>query len=62
MAEGKTSEAQKAASKKYREKNKEKQRITSYRTTTRMYLKNHATLDDLEEFKQLIADREKELK
>lgn len=62
MTEGKTSEAQKAASKRYREKNKEKQRVTSYRTTARMYIKSHASLEDLEEFKQLIADREKELK
>lgn len=58
----KTSEAQKAASKRYRDKNREKNTIQSYKRSGRKFIRDHATLDDLEEFKQLIADREKELK
>ena len=37
----KTSEAKRAASKRYREKNKEKEKIQSYRRTCKMYLKEH---------------------
>lgn len=52
-----TSEAQKAASKRYREKNKERQKVTSYRTTARMFINNHATLAELEELESLIEER-----
>ncbi len=56
------SEAQKRANKKYRQKNKEKSRVASYRTTTRMFIRNHAEIKDLEEIKEMVAEREKKLK
>ncbi len=55
-------EAQKRANKKYREKNKEKTRIGRYRTTTRTFIRNHAEMKDLEEIKEMVAEREKKLK
>ena len=56
-----TSEAQKWANKKYREKNKEKEKIGSYRRTARLFIKTYATIEELEEFKELINEREAQL-
>ncbi len=56
-----TSEAQKKASAKYRKENKDKLRIGRYRRTAKMFIKSHATADDLTEFNELIEQREKEL-
>ncbi len=55
-------EAQKRATKKYREKNKEKTRIDRYRATARMFIRNHAQLEDLETLEALINEKRKELK
>ena len=56
-----TSEAQKRANKKYREKNKEKEKIGSYRRTARLFIKTYATIEELEEFKEIINEREAKL-
>lgn len=52
-----TSEAQKSASKRYREKNKERKKATSYRTTARMFLNKYATLVELEELEFSLEER-----
>jgi len=38
-----------------------KKRVYSYRSYPRKFIKEMATLDDIAEFKRLLADREKEL-
>lgn len=60
--ENKTSQAQKEAIKNYRKRNPEKTRYYSYRSTSRTFINKYSQLEDLEEFKELIAKREKELK
>ena len=62
MPEKKTSEAQARATKKYQEKNKEQQRIYRYRSYARKYVRDIATLEDLEELSRMINERIKELK
>ena len=57
----KVSEAQKKAVKAYRERNKEKTRVDNYRRTARLFIRSHATKEDLEELKALISEREKEI-
>lgn len=59
--ENKTSEAQKEAIKAYRKRNPEKTRYYSYRSTTRTFIRNYSTLEDLEDLKKLIAEREEKL-
>lgn len=49
------------ANKKWQEQNKEKAKYLSNRSRSRSFIKNQATKEDLEELKNLIADREKEL-
>lgn len=58
----KTSEAQKNAVKRYREKNKEKTRIDNYRRTSRLFIKNHANIEDIEELESLISERKNKFK
>jgi hypothetical protein len=48
------------ADKKWAEKNKEHKSYLKYRSTARSFVKNKATLEDLAELEQLIADRRKE--
>ena len=45
----KVSEAQKRASRKYEERNREQTRINSYRRTARLFVKSYATEDDMQE-------------
>lgn len=62
MAEkSKVSEAQKRASRKWEEKNREKTRIDSYRRTARLFINKYAEKDDLEILKKLIKEKEKKL-
>lgn len=61
MTEKKTSEAQKRAIQAYRERNREKTRKQSAKSSTKSYIKNYCNLDDLNEIKQWITEREKEL-
>ena len=56
------SESQKKANKAYRKKNQKKNQYLSYRSTTRSFINDHATLEDLEELKNLILKKEKQLK
>lgn len=61
----KTTEQQKAATKRYFENNpeaKEKKKIATYKSRGRIFIKEYSNLDDLEEYKKLISEREKELK
>lgn len=57
----KTSDAQKRASKKYRDKQDPAlKRYQSYRRTARGFIKNHATDEDLEDLTKLIEEIKKE--
>ncbi len=49
------------ADRKWAEKNKEHKSYLKYRSTARSFIKNKATLEDLEELEKLIADRRSEL-
>ena len=60
MTEKKTTEAQNRATKKWGDKNKDKQRIYRYRSYARKYVRDIATLDDLKELSQMIDQRMKE--
>lgn len=46
------------ANKKWQEKNKERAKYLSSRSVARSFIRNKATIEDLEEFKQLITERE----
>lgn len=59
MAENKN--AQTEANKRWQEKNKERAKYLSDRSRARSFIKKSATLEDLEEFEQLIEDRKKSL-
>jgi hypothetical protein len=60
--EYKTSEAQRAAAKRYKEKNRDKIRIQDYKSKGLNFIRNNADLDDLEEFKEAIKEKENILK
>lgn len=45
------------ANKKWQEKNKERAKYLSDRSRARSFIKNLATVEDLEEFKKLIEER-----
>lgn len=53
-------EAQKRAKQKYNEKNKEKTRYYSYKASAKSFIRNNATLEDLEDIEKLIEDVKKE--
>lgn len=53
----KLTEAQERAMKNYRKSNPEKARYNSYKGTAKTFIRNYATLEDLEEFKKLILER-----
>ena len=48
------------ANKKWQEKNKERAKYLSDRSRARSFIKNLATLEDLEEFEKLIEERKAE--
>lgn len=50
------------ADKKWIEKNKEHRRYLSARGAARSFIRNRAILEDLEELKELIEERENKLK
>lgn len=54
-------ESQKRAQKKYDEKNRKKRTYLSQRSTSRSFIRNKATLEDLEELAELIEERKKSL-
>lgn len=55
------SEAQERAMRNYRKKNPEKTRYNSYKGTAKTFIRNYATLEDLEELKELMKTRKEEL-
>lgn len=58
----KTSSAQRAAAKRYQQKHKEQQRKYSYKASGKQFILKYASLEDLEQVKEWIHLREKELK
>lgn len=50
------------ANKRWQEKNRERNRYLTRRSTARNFIKKDATEEDLQELEQLIADRREELK
>ena len=50
------SEAQKRASRKYEERNREKTRINSYRRTARLFVKTYATEEDMQELIKIYSE------
>ena len=52
----KVSEAQKRASRKYEERNREKTRINSYRRTARLFVKTYATEEDMKELIKIYSE------
>ncbi|KRM19491.1 hypothetical protein FC40_GL000035 [Ligilactobacillus hayakitensis DSM 18933 = JCM 14209] len=52
-----TSDAQKKANQKWKEANKEKQKIYRYRAQAKKFIRDFATEKDLEELLQLIEER-----
>lgn len=61
MEKNKVSEAQKRATQAYREKNREKTRIQSARSSAKTYIRKYATLEGLNELEQLIEERKNSL-
>lgn len=55
------SEAQKRANKKWDEANKERKKYISHRARARSFIRNVSTLEDLDEFEELIKERRKAL-
>ena len=53
--------AQTEANKRWQEKNKERNRYLVTRSTARGFIRNRATLEDLDELEKLITERRKSL-
>ncbi|MDB2118102.1 hypothetical protein [Clostridium paraputrificum] len=58
----KTSEAQRNADKRWREKNRDYANYLKNRTSARCFIRNKATLEDIEELKALMKERAEVLK
>lgn len=50
-----------AYNKKWADNNKEKKRFLSYRSTARTFIRNYAEQEDLEQLKELIENKLKEI-
>ena len=55
----KVSEAQKKASRKYEELNRENTRINNYRRTARLFVKSYATEEDMQELIKIYNENKK---
>lgn len=53
--------SQTEANKRWQEKNRERSKYLRNRSTSRSFTRSQATLDDLNELEQLIAQRKKDL-
>ena len=53
------SEAQKKASRKYEERNREQTRINNYRRTARLFVKSYATEEDMQELIKIYNENKK---
>lgn len=62
MGNFKTSPEQLAKNREYKRKNKDKLRVQGYRSKAVLFIKEYAQIEDLNEFKRIIEDREDELK
>lgn len=62
MTENKVSKAQTRASRKWEKENPERTKYLRYRSSARLFIRSHATNEDLEELKKLIQEREQLLK
>ncbi|NLR31055.1 hypothetical protein [Levilactobacillus tujiorum] len=62
MAKNEYTEARAKANKKWNDHHKERTRYLNARSSARSFIRKKATLDDLQELEQLIADRRTELK
>ncbi len=60
--ENKTSAAQIEASKRWNEKNPERRRYNSTKSSARSFIRNRATEEDLSELETLINERRKKIK
>ena len=58
----KISEAQRNADKRWREKNRDHANYLKNRTSARCFIRNRATLEDIEELKVLMEERAETLK
>lgn len=56
-----TSEAQTRANAKWKEKNKDRQRLYRYRSQARKFIRDLADKDDLLELQQMLEERLKEM-
>ena len=56
----KTSPEQLAKNRAYKRQHKDKLRIQGYRSKAILYIREHANLEDLKEFKKLIEEKLKE--
>ena len=54
-------DAQQKATKKWNENNREHRNYLSKRSSARSFIRNHATMDDLNELETLIAEKKEEL-
>jgi len=61
MSRYKTSEAQRRASKKWDEENREYKRIRDYRSKGLKFIKEYSEIEDLKEYEDEIKQRKKEL-
>ena len=55
------SEAQKRASKKWSQSNKDKIKVITYRSCAKTFIKRIATLEELDGLAKMIKDRKKEI-
>lgn len=55
----KVSEAQKRASRKYEELNREQTRINNYKRTARLFVKSYATEEDMQELIKIYKENKK---
>ena len=55
----KVSDAQKRASRKYEELNREQTRINNYRRTARLFVKSYATEEDMQELIKIYNENKK---
>ena len=61
MKEFKTSPEQLAKNREYKRIHKDRLRVQGYRSKDVLYIREHATLEDLKELKIFIEEKEKEL-
>lgn len=57
----KTPDSQIKASRSWEQRNKKEARKASYKRTARLFVRSHATLEDLDELNKLIKARREEL-